>query len=38
MSDEVLIRYPRRRFIRWLLRHTIRTAFSTFSDLHVEGR
>ena len=38
MSDEVLIRYPRRRFIRWILRNIIRTAFSTFSDLHVEGR
>jgi 1-acyl-sn-glycerol-3-phosphate acyltransferase len=38
MPEEVLIRYPRRRFIRWLLRGGIRTAFSTFSDLHVEGR
>jgi 1-acyl-sn-glycerol-3-phosphate acyltransferase len=37
MPDEVLIRYPRRRFIRWLLRSGIRTAFSIFSDLHVEG-
>ena len=38
MPDEVLIHYPRRRFIRWLLRTGIRTAFATFSDLHVEGR
>jgi 1-acyl-sn-glycerol-3-phosphate acyltransferase len=37
MSEEILIRYPRRRFIRWLLRGGIRTAFSTFSDLHIEG-
>jgi len=38
MPSEVLVHYPRRRFIRWLLRSGIRTAFSTFSDLHVEGR
>jgi 1-acyl-sn-glycerol-3-phosphate acyltransferase len=38
MPDEVLIHYPRRRFIRWLLRGGIRTAFSTFSEMHVEGR
>jgi 1-acyl-sn-glycerol-3-phosphate acyltransferase len=38
MAEEVLVHYPRRRFIRWLLRGGIRTAFSAFSDLHVEGR
>jgi 1-acyl-sn-glycerol-3-phosphate acyltransferase len=38
MPDKIMIRYPRRRFIRWLLHGGIRIAFSAFSDLHVEGR
>jgi 1-acyl-sn-glycerol-3-phosphate acyltransferase len=38
MPENYLIHYPRRRFIRGLLRAGIRFAFSKYSDLHLEGR